>query len=59
MIHTCKCHDYNNSQCYNCLNGAHDICSARGKCKTRPSKVLGMLIVIGKKPKRTAGRKRD
>ena len=25
MLHPCKCATYNGRQCYNCLNGAHDI----------------------------------
>lgn len=44
MIHPCKCKEYNGGQCYNCLNGAHNICSK--KCRTRNSKQLGVRIVI-------------
>lgn len=51
MIHPCKCTDYNGDQCYNCLNGAHDICEARKKCKTRKSKQIGLLLVFKGKRK--------
>ncbi len=30
----CACTDYNGGQCYNCLNGAHDICKSPDGCKT-------------------------
>lgn len=29
----CSCTEYNGSQCYNCLNGAHSICSGKRRCK--------------------------
>lgn len=48
MIHPCKCTDYNGDQCYNCLNGAHDICAARKRCKTRKAKQVGLLLVFKK-----------
>ena len=46
MIHPCKCKDYNGGQCYNCLNGAHDICEASKGCKTKRSKQVGLIIVV-------------
>jgi hypothetical protein len=54
MIHPCKCTDYNGEQCYNCLNGAHHICSApkRKRCKKRMAKIIGLMFVI----KNTRGR---
>ena len=45
MIHPCKCTEYNGGQCYNCLNGAHDICSAPDGCRTKPSTQKGLMIV--------------
>lgn len=50
MFHPCKCTDYNGTQCYNCLNGAHDICDSRKKCKTRKAKYPGVLLVIPEPP---------
>lgn len=49
--HPCTCRAYNGGQCYNCLNGAHDICTPqRGqhKCNRykRPSKKLGLTLVF-------------
>lgn len=46
MIHPCTCIHYNGGQCYNCLNGAHDICDARFGCKKPNSKHLGLRITI-------------
>jgi hypothetical protein len=48
LIHPCQCIDYNRDQCYNCLNGAHDICEARGKkrCKKRQAKQVGLRLVF-------------
>lgn len=46
MIHPCKCTNYNKDQCYNCLNGAHDICNARKGCKTRRVKSPGLFVVV-------------
>ena len=45
-LHPCRCTAYNGGQCYNCLNGAHDICSATKKCRQRRDKVLGLPIVV-------------
>lgn len=50
MIHPCKCTGYNGSQCYNCLNGAHNICEAKPKCKVK-TKSVGLQIVIKEKKK--------
>jgi len=47
MFHSCKCTAYNGGQCYNCLNGAHDLCDAG--CKVPRSKHVGVMIVAGKK----------
>jgi len=47
MIYPCKCKAYNGGQCYNCLNGAHHICEARGGCKTK-TRGIGLKIVFGK-----------
>lgn len=48
VLHPCSCTDYNGGQCYNCLNGAHEICEAKGnkKCKKHNSKHLGLKIII-------------
>ena len=46
MLHPCKCTSYNGQQCYNCLNGAHDICGGTPKCKQKRDKVLGLPIVV-------------
>jgi hypothetical protein len=43
MIHPCECRAYNGRQCYNCLNGAHDLCDAG--CKVARSKQVGVMIV--------------
>jgi hypothetical protein len=52
MIHPCKCTDYNGGQCYNCLNGCHSICAAGKRCRTRNSKVPGLLLVFKKAKRR-------
>lgn len=44
MLHPCQCTSYNGGQCYNCLNGAHDICD--DGCKTVRSKQVGVAIVV-------------
>jgi hypothetical protein len=31
-FHPCTCDSYNGDQCYNCLNGAHNICEGETKC---------------------------
>jgi hypothetical protein len=46
MIHPCTCTNYNGGQCYNCLNGAHDICEARPKCGKARDKQVGLPIVV-------------
>ncbi len=46
QIHPCKCTAYNRGQCYNCLNGAHHICSAKKKCGAPRAKEMGLKIVI-------------
>ncbi len=46
MIHPCSCTSYNGGQCYNCLNGAHDICEGEVKCGQPRSKQIGLLIVV-------------
>lgn len=46
QIHPCKCADYNGGQCYNCLNGAHDICHADKRCKAKASKTPGLMLVF-------------
>ncbi len=36
---SCDCTKYNGGQCYNCLNGGHDICdSGRGRCSRTPAR---------------------
>ncbi len=50
MIHHCNCKDYNGGQCYNCLNGAHEFCSAKKICRNKNSKQLGLPIVIKQRP---------
>ena len=45
-LHPCKCTSYNGGQCYNCLNGAHDICSGTPKCRQARDKVIGLPIVV-------------
>ncbi len=42
--HPCKCTSCNGGQCYNCLNGAHDICDAKVKCKKRRAKQIGVML---------------
>jgi hypothetical protein len=32
QIYPCDCKSYNGRQCYNCLNGAHDICEGEPRC---------------------------
>jgi hypothetical protein len=55
MIHPCKCTAGGNGgqQCYNCLNGAHDICSGKPKCKSVRAKQVGMMIVVKTSRKKT------
>ena len=49
LLHPCHCDDYNGSQCYNCLNGAHRMCnSQKTPCKKRNAKRVGVMIVIRK-----------
>lgn len=50
MLHPCKCKSYNGGQCYNCLNGAHDLCT--GGCKTKRSKQVGVIIIVTKRKKK-------
>ncbi len=45
MIHPCGCTAYNGGQCYNCLNGAHNICNAEKRCRVKTAKVCGVVIV--------------
>ena len=45
MIHPCNCKDYNGTQCYNCLNGAHRICSGKKKCNGKYTGI-GLPIVV-------------
>ena len=47
MIHPCECKAYNGGQCYNCLNGAHDLCAAN--CKVKRSKQVGLMLVFKQK----------
>ncbi len=46
VFHPCTCTNYNGTQCYNCLNGAHDICEGKGKnkCRKSNSKHLGVKL---------------
>lgn len=48
MYHPCTCTSYNGKQCYNCLNGAHDICSANKKCNRAKQKIkhVGVYLVF-------------
>ncbi len=46
MIHPCKCKYYNGKQCYNCLNGAHDICEAQNRCKVKRSEQVGLILIF-------------
>jgi hypothetical protein len=41
-IHPCNCREYNDGQCYNCLNGAHRLCE--GKCKKKNARQVGLMI---------------
>lgn len=43
MIHPCNCREYNGKQCYNCLNGAHSLCST---CGMTNSATLGLPIEV-------------
>ena len=45
MLHPCNCKQYNGEQCYNCLNGAHNICVDKKKCKSKNSSHLGVKII--------------
>jgi hypothetical protein len=40
--HPCNCTEYNGGQCYNCLNGAHELCPA---CRRKNSKRVGLTLV--------------
>ena len=52
MIHPCNCNNHNSGdQCYNCLNGAHNICSAETKCKSK-TKDIGLKIVVKEQTKK-------
>ena len=42
-IHTCGCDSYNGGPCYNCLNGAHELCE---KCMLPNGDVIGFPIEI-------------
>ncbi len=44
MLHPCKCTSYNGRQCYNCLNGAHDLCDSG--CKTKRNGGVGARIIV-------------
>lgn len=33
-------------QCYNCLNGAHHICSGRPRCRKPKARKPGLLLVF-------------
>ncbi len=44
VLHPCKCTSYNGGQCYNCLNGAHNLCA--DGCKTKRSKQIGVMIAV-------------
>jgi hypothetical protein len=48
LIHPCTCTYYNGGQCYNCLNGAHELCDGKDKkkCKKKNAKQIGLRIVI-------------
>jgi len=46
QIHPCSCTSYNGKQCYNCLNGAHEICEAKIKCVQKNSEQVGLPIVV-------------
>jgi hypothetical protein len=46
VIHPCRCKSYNGGQCYNCLNGAHSICSGDPKCRKQNSPVIGLPIRV-------------
>lgn len=52
-FHPCECVESNGGQCYNCLNGAHHLCS--GRCKKSKSKRMGVLLSFGRKRRRTQG----
>jgi len=47
-FHPCTCTDYNGGQCYNCLNGAHQWCEAKGKskCKKGNAKLMGVKLIF-------------
>lgn len=49
-FHPCKCTDYNGGQCYNCINGAHDICDAVKGCRCKRAKRPGVMLCF--KPKK-------
>ena len=41
---SCDCTKYNGGQCYNCLNGGHEICdSGQGKCSLSDRKTYAQL----------------
>jgi len=49
MIYPCNCTHNGGEQCYNCLNGAHSICSANKKCDKETGNHVGLRIVIKNK----------
>ena len=53
QVYPCKCKNYNQEQCYNCLNGAHDICESRRGCKTARRGIgLTMVFIAADEAKR-------
>ena len=46
QLHPCGCTNYNGGQCYNCLNGAHSICSAKKKCGCKNANQIGGILVF-------------
>lgn len=43
-IHPCGCTIYNGGQCFNCLNGAHDLCA--DSCDTERAKTPGVVVTF-------------
>ena len=54
LVHPCACTGCNGGQCYNCLNGLHAACYARGRCGKKNDTALGLLIVVKSSKARAA-----
>ena len=46
IFHRCACTGYNGGQCYNCINGAHELCDHTPKCANKNSRQVGVKLVF-------------